>query len=410
MTNFRHQVALLLMPFGIFLCLLYAILLWMGMEKIDDDIRQKLVEHHHQELLHHYALYGTLANTGDLSIVEVFLVGKDPIPERYLTLSVGFHELYKENTHLQIGVFNDGPLGGMKYIIRHIETGKEELMFDQILFRKTGFLFIAFIALLGTLLSWLLAKNIAAPLQLVAQRIRHVQRGDTPFQPLQRGDELGAISDAFEQTYAQLHARIEREKQFSRYASHELRTPVAVVKTSLSLWKEGETLTDTQRKAALQEKIYQRIQDANSQMETVIQTFLALGSERSDWLSTETIDLAAVFRHQLSQYERNHCHSNLSIDLVSPQELLIVKNRQAVEIIVSNLLRNAFAYCASSLKITLTPNYFAIANDIDTLKLETAEHVGFGLSIVSDLCKRLGWTFTYGARVKHQFEVLVRLE
>lgn len=61
-------------------------------------------------------------------------------------------------------------------------------------------------------------------------------------------------------------------------------------------------------------------------------------------------------------------------------------------VIITTLFRNSFEYCAGQIQIDLTSDHLRIRNDIDQPRIEQAEHFGFGLDIVRQLCERMGWS------------------
>jgi hypothetical protein len=89
-------------------------------------------------------------------------------------------------------------------------------------------------------------------------------------------------------------------------------------------------------------------------------------------------------------------------------QTLITCNEKIVELIIDNLLRNTFSYCAGNISFILKEHEFCIYNDIDQLRIDTAEHFGFGLSIVEDLCHSQHWAFKSGTTGSGQYFSSIR--
>lgn len=91
-------------------------------------------------------------------------------------------------------------------------------------------------AALVALLSFILAGRLLRPLaRLQAAAARVGQGGDlrSPLPGAGRGDELGRLAGTLQASFAQLADVREREEDFTRAAAHDLRSPLAALKTRL---------------------------------------------------------------------------------------------------------------------------------------------------------------------------------
>lgn len=85
--------------------------------------------------------------------------------------------------------------------------------------------------------SWLLATAALRPVNAMRRRAEELQESDTAGQlPVGRTrDELSALATTLNSFLAKVHASSAREKQMVSDAAHELRTPLAALKTQLEL-------------------------------------------------------------------------------------------------------------------------------------------------------------------------------
>ncbi|WP_027858459.1 histidine kinase dimerization/phospho-acceptor domain-containing protein [Marinobacterium jannaschii] len=137
----------------------------------------------------------------------------------------------------------------------------------------------------------LLARQIARLVQALQRQIRATDPNDIAYEPPHRADEFGEVSQAYSETLERIRSAFEREKRFSGYASHELRTPVAIIKSSLNLWQNCQVVDNSDLVKQKRHAAVQRIAIAFVQMEEVIETFLLLSRSRPEDQDLALIDL-----------------------------------------------------------------------------------------------------------------------
>ena len=81
----------------------------------------------------------------------------------------------------------------------------------------------------------------ARPLERLTEAARRLGQGDLSVRTkLRRGDEVGELSQAFDEMAERLEALVRSEKELLANVSHELRTPLARIRVALELAGEGD--------------------------------------------------------------------------------------------------------------------------------------------------------------------------
>ncbi|MCR4602039.1 MAG: HAMP domain-containing histidine kinase [Prevotella sp.] len=139
-----------------------------------------------------------------------------------------------------------------------------------------------------------------------------------------------------------LHEALERERSFTSYASHEFRTPLAVLKGSM------EVLI---RKPRTEEEYRTKIKDCIAEvdaMNQMVEDLLTLTRVENGrrMLERQTIDVGELLNDVASHYAEQLISRNISIDIsTEPEGLTVDTDRRALNTIMSNLVSNAVKYC-----------------------------------------------------------------
>jgi signal transduction histidine kinase len=231
-------------------------------------------------------------------------------------------------------------------------------------------------------------------------------RVELDLEPLrsETDDEVEAMISAVEHFTDRLNAAIERERIFTRDAGHELRTPVAVFKGSLDLMEQNSDRPDHDRQALA------RMRRTVEDMEALLETLLLLAREEELATPAEPVLVNDVVSAQLDNHRFLAERSCNQIKLREQAELRIRVPGKVLEIVLSNLIRNALTYTSkgevtvtvtrNSVRVTDTGigmNSTELANAFEPFfRAEPSRTVtkghGLGLSIVRRLSRQFKWT------------------
>lgn len=262
---------------------------------------------------------------------------------------------------------------------------------------------ITLIVLLGLAIAWSV-NRLVRPLSNMAHKIAGLQP-DQPGQRIEVPDtasaELVVIADALND-YLQRNDRfVERERVFIDSASHELRTPIAVITGASEIALQHEMPAATRSQLT-------RIRRTASDVEQLISLLLVLARDparlarNSDRLSLDQL---------LPEIVEDHRHltrdKDLTITLAPMPAIEIVAPLPIVQAAVGNLLRNAIEHSDRG-EITVRlenpatvviddPGHGMTPEEISAIYARVARGggdrggSGIGLDLISRLCEHLGW-------------------
>ncbi len=128
-------------------------------------------------------------------------------------------------------------------------------------------------------------------------------------------------------------------KEFTEDASHEIQTPLSVIKSKLELLFQSENLTDKQA-----ENI-RAIYEATTRLSKLNYSLLLISKiQNQQYASTEQVDLAVIIDKFLLHFQEIIEQKNIRIDRQYRKDYTLSMNPDLAEILISNLLGNAIKH------------------------------------------------------------------
>ncbi|MDL2329527.1 HAMP domain-containing histidine kinase [Desulfosarcina sp. OttesenSCG-928-A07] len=187
----------------------------------------------------------------------------------------------------------------------------------------------------------LIAGRALKPIRTITRTAREIGHGDLSKRIALTGsqDEVGELALAFNTMADNLEDAFEREKQFSSDASHEMRTPIAVIMASAEDAVQSDHL-DTYRQAT------GVILEKSRQMQRMLSQLLILarGNEQAGAMEREPISLSTVIADIVAETTEQAAkkqifiHTDLAADITIHADLLLFTR------MLINLLDNAIHY------------------------------------------------------------------
>lgn len=198
------------------------------------------------------------------------------------------------------------------------------------------------LALLAALIGYALMGRFLRPVRRMiegAQAITAGRRsGRLPAAPAR--DELGELTDTLNRMLDALEEAFQRERRFASDASHELRTPVAVIRTCTEELMQSTALPDQARKPL------NAILSESRSMQRLIEQLLMLtrGQEGRLRLEKECFPVRDVLEAVEDERREAARTAGITISLEAPADLTITADQSLFSQLMLNLTENAVKY------------------------------------------------------------------
>ncbi|MGC1297537.1 MAG: HAMP domain-containing sensor histidine kinase [Alloacidobacterium sp.] len=204
----------------------------------------------------------------------------------------------------------------------------------------------------GLVMAWLLNRSMA-PLRALAAEAEGVSVNAWRFSPPEEAratKELAPLVNALEATLQRLEHSFFQQRRFVSDAAHELKTGVAVVKSSLQL------LGIKQRSAAEYQAGLERCETDCGRMEEIVARMLTLARMENAAAKPATTvhwtDISGVLRQIAEQFTSMAELRGVIVDLSAQESLYVILTAEECKLLLSNLLLNALQHSSRGTRIT----------------------------------------------------------
>ena len=237
-------------------------------------------------------------------------------------------------------------------------------------------------------------KKIAVPmesLQAWGKQLKLTKLGKA--RPDFRFKELNDLAALIHDNLASVADSVEREQTFLSYASHELRTPIAVMRSNSALLEKVNPYPSEKER-----EIRDRIQRASFTMKSMTETLLWLSRDGNADMQIENTKLGVLVSNAQTELAYLLAGKNVEVNVCTDQSsvpLAVVPSM----IVLNNLLRNAFQHTQCGQVDILQRGSEVIINNIehdsnDFNGLEEELGFGLGMQLVEKLTTQFTWPFS----------------
>lgn len=274
---------------------------------------------------------------------------------------------------------------------------------------------LPFVLAVVALVAWLVVSRALRPVEDIRTELATITASDdlgrrVP-EPASR-DEISALARTTNQTLTALQHSAERQRQFVADASHELRSPIASLRTQLEVAAAHPELLD----------IDGVVDDVVRLQELATDLLLLARLDAGELPRREAVSLADLVQAELA---RDNHPVRVQERVIS--DSTVQANRTQIARVLTNVVNNAVRHARSEVIVTVTSNTIAVDDDgpgippdqteriferfvrLDDARTRDEGGAGLGLTIARDVMRRHGGDLvvqsapTGGARFESRF-------
>ena len=284
-------------------------------------------------------------------------------------------------------------LGDNEWILVADVTGFE--VSRDYLPRLVPWIGLIFAVVLGAawLLSFYLGRSITQPLIRLSSSFKQSSGTAAPIELPQHlpPNEIGYLADVVKSSVDKLQAALQREADFTRDISHELRTPTTVLKFLVERVDDHKELTAQQSK---------QLREMVTRIEETTIVLLALAREES--VQTESLGLLAELENCVVSHRKLSGLDDFELHINVPRSYRIQANQNLLQLMLTNLINNAILHASEPmLHIELKGHALHWSNPVgdqtpenvteSSVKGPASPGLGQGLHLVKRICELSEW-------------------
>lgn len=295
-----------------------------------------------------------------------------------------------------------------------MEEGYDEIISSQI---ETSFL----ISVVALFISYWISGCLLKPFKELVSDIEGVNASNLKdaLSIEQKDDEISQIKQAINVTFNKLNEALNRQRNFTSNVSHELKTPLAVMKAYAQILDEDSTKEEFLIANNVQLKNIDR-------MNNLINDFMTYVS--NDEIVYETVNLKNTIDELVEDFKEIASDKHIEFE-VSVPNITVESNEILLRRLISNLIKNAIKYNKTDGKIFITyekntltvrDTGIGIPEDkledifeplfcVDQSRSRELGGSGLGLAIVKNICDVLGYKIEVYSKLTHGTEFIIKL-
>ncbi len=396
-VNIPITIAVLLISSIAYYFILHHVLL----RQVDKDLRIEK-----QEIIHHIKINGSLPETSNYKDQQVSFqpTNLTAFKEKFSTESVYNNKEDEEEPYRRIDFL--ATQNGTNYIATVKKSEQETEDIVRLILMIT-FLVIAVLLLVLFVTNRFLLGKLWEPFNHTLSQLKQFNLSSKNNITLKSTnvDEFIELNNTAISLTQKVKDDYDSLKSFTGNASHEIQTPLAIIKNKIELLSQSEHLEESQV------KILQSLNDAASRLSRLNQSLLLLTKiENRQFDDKEKINLSAVLEKRIENFQEPAALKNITVEKNIAKGVSVQMNDSLADILLSNIILNAIKhnFPGGNIKIDLNESTLFVSNSGDEPKLNTTElferfkkdstspdSLGLGLSIVKKICDSYGFGVSY---------------
>lgn len=347
--------------------------------------------------------------TGDGLFITGYERLEVPRPEPSGPARFAFTDTKFRGTNIRMAVHTAFASSGDESIIFRIAvaetTNARDQLAEQILLRSALRYFLLLAA--TAIIAWVAVTRSLRPLGRLQAAIG--RRSSDDLRPIEHHvpDEVRGVVDNLNEFISRLETALGGLKRFTGNASHQLRTPLTIIRTQIALAERAKTQNEIKRALA---DCDQAVVDAERMLSQLL--LLARVDETSSKsLLTEQVDLNEVAKRTTEIFVMPAARADFDLGVESEAEPKVLADETLLRELIGNLIDNAIKHGRGGSEITVQTSLernqpilrvidngpgFSSPPEVDTSRRfgtsnnDNGSHLGLGLTIVKEIADLFG--------------------
>lgn len=228
-------------------------------------------------------------------------------------------------------------------------------------------------------------------------------------------DEFSRLEQSINSLVARNREVFQQQKQFIENASHETQTPLAIIQSQMEILLQSPDLSEQQS------EIIQSALKETDRLSKLNRTLLLISKiENQQFLEKTPVQIHELTGRLLGYFEEKKDKLNITVDLQGDERATVDTNKTLMEVMIGNLLKNAFTHNIQNGHIGIFINRDSLVIENTGMPIQEHDKIferfynksggsdnwGLGLSIVRKITEINQWKISYKwAGQKHAFTV-----
>ena len=254
-------------------------------------------------------------------------------------------------------------------------------------------------AMIALILAWVV--SLLRPLNQIKTYINRIRNGEQSELNIDRSDEIGEVAEAIVTMNNELSEQQHIRDEMVQNISHDLKTPIAIIKSYSESIKDGvypyETLEKsvdviTENANRLEKKVFSLI------------TFNKIGYLNDSKDNILNLSMFPIIKKAVLDCSQLRSEIEFITDI--DDKVYFHGEEEPWRVVVENLLENAIRYASTVVKVSLSDGMLEVYNDGECIEQDRLDKLfkpyekgtkgkfGLGLSIVKRVCDTYGYAVT----------------
>lgn len=286
--------------------------------------------------------------------LALFVVGTLVLAAIYIGLSRALDDEPISQTYVAQGVFtrDDGRIVVIPVEIqrefRSVESLANERALEQL--RTWSFGALGTLVILSLGIGWIVAHRVLRPIDHITDVARDIQATDLSRRIALDGpdDELTRLAGTFDDMLGRLDRAFEAQRRFVHEASHELRNPLATIRTNLEV-----ALADPDASAADLRQTAEVVDRSTERMGHVVDDLLSFARSEMPDREYTVVDVHELVHEVSEEFAGSAEASGVGLRITGAARNCVRGDAAALRRVVANLLANALEHSPSGSTVSI---------------------------------------------------------